>query len=210
KRANLLVKGIMIEGEWVDDPIRVKDEFRNHFADRFNKGRSNADYTRLISKSIFITNFPDVTYLRSLHTLGTIQSMGTGCGRLYRIGVSSPPKPLASSPALVLDELCMVCKRSDNLSWGGGQTSAFNQMDGCTKDYGEEHLGSNGGHECSDELLSLNNSRPSVPSEWGVYGDVGGWSRERNKVEREMEEWSDDGWSTFLAQGACSFNSLFF
>ncbi|GJX82168.1 RNA-directed DNA polymerase, eukaryota [Tanacetum coccineum] len=36
KRANLSVKGIMIEGEWVDDPIRVKDEFRNHFADRFN------------------------------------------------------------------------------------------------------------------------------------------------------------------------------
>ncbi|GKB11929.1 RNA-directed DNA polymerase, eukaryota, partial [Tanacetum coccineum] len=36
KRANLSVKGIMIEGEWVDDPIRVKDEFCNHFADRFN------------------------------------------------------------------------------------------------------------------------------------------------------------------------------
>ncbi|GJZ06068.1 hypothetical protein Tco_0539861 [Tanacetum coccineum] len=29
KRANLSVKGIMIEGEWVDDPIRVKDEFLN-------------------------------------------------------------------------------------------------------------------------------------------------------------------------------------
>nr|GEU55068.1 RNA-directed DNA polymerase, eukaryota [Tanacetum cinerariifolium] len=36
KRANLSVKGVMSEGEWVDDPIWVKDEFRNHFADRFN------------------------------------------------------------------------------------------------------------------------------------------------------------------------------
>nr|GEY52549.1 RNA-directed DNA polymerase, eukaryota [Tanacetum cinerariifolium] len=36
KRANLFVKGIMSEGEWVDDLICVKDEFRNHFADRFN------------------------------------------------------------------------------------------------------------------------------------------------------------------------------
>ncbi|GJW06526.1 RNA-directed DNA polymerase, eukaryota [Tanacetum coccineum] len=35
KRANLSVKGIMVEGEWVDDPIRVKDEFRVHFANRF-------------------------------------------------------------------------------------------------------------------------------------------------------------------------------
>nr|GEU48892.1 RNA-directed DNA polymerase, eukaryota, reverse transcriptase zinc-binding domain protein [Tanacetum cinerariifolium] len=29
-------KGIMSEGEWVADPICVKDEFRNHFVDRFN------------------------------------------------------------------------------------------------------------------------------------------------------------------------------
>nr|GEX92775.1 RNA-directed DNA polymerase, eukaryota [Tanacetum cinerariifolium] len=35
-RVNLSVKGVMSEGEGVDDPIRVKDEFRNHFADRFN------------------------------------------------------------------------------------------------------------------------------------------------------------------------------
>nr|GFA98456.1 RNA-directed DNA polymerase, eukaryota [Tanacetum cinerariifolium] len=35
-RANLSIKGIMSEREWVDDPICVKDEFRNHFADRFN------------------------------------------------------------------------------------------------------------------------------------------------------------------------------
>nr|GEX02404.1 RNA-directed DNA polymerase, eukaryota [Tanacetum cinerariifolium] len=35
KRANLAVKGVMIEGEWVDDPSKVKDEFHDYFASRF-------------------------------------------------------------------------------------------------------------------------------------------------------------------------------
>ncbi|GJR45913.1 RNA-directed DNA polymerase, eukaryota [Tanacetum coccineum] len=35
KCANLAVKCIMIDGEWVDEPNRVKDEFHNHFAARF-------------------------------------------------------------------------------------------------------------------------------------------------------------------------------
>ncbi|GKA30426.1 RNA-directed DNA polymerase, eukaryota [Tanacetum coccineum] len=35
KRANLAVKGVMIDGEWVDDPSKVKDEFRDYFASRF-------------------------------------------------------------------------------------------------------------------------------------------------------------------------------
>nr|GFC74390.1 RNA-directed DNA polymerase, eukaryota [Tanacetum cinerariifolium] len=34
KRANLADKGVMIEGEWVDDPSKVKDEFRDYFASR--------------------------------------------------------------------------------------------------------------------------------------------------------------------------------
>nr|GFB28456.1 RNA-directed DNA polymerase, eukaryota [Tanacetum cinerariifolium] len=35
KRANLSIKGIMVDGEWVDDPLRVKAEFCNHFSKRF-------------------------------------------------------------------------------------------------------------------------------------------------------------------------------
>nr|GEY68211.1 RNA-directed DNA polymerase, eukaryota [Tanacetum cinerariifolium] len=35
KRANLAVKGVMIEGEWVDDPSKVKYEFRDYFASHF-------------------------------------------------------------------------------------------------------------------------------------------------------------------------------
>nr|GEV92958.1 RNA-directed DNA polymerase, eukaryota [Tanacetum cinerariifolium] len=40
-RANLAVKGIMVDGEWVDDPTRVKDEFKSHFASRFQAPNSN-------------------------------------------------------------------------------------------------------------------------------------------------------------------------
>nr|GEY19755.1 RNA-directed DNA polymerase, eukaryota [Tanacetum cinerariifolium] len=35
KRANLSVKDIMVDGDWIDDPDLVKHEFRSHFADRF-------------------------------------------------------------------------------------------------------------------------------------------------------------------------------
>nr|GEX69509.1 RNA-directed DNA polymerase, eukaryota [Tanacetum cinerariifolium] len=34
KRANLAIKGVMVDGEWMDDPSRVKEEFRSHFATR--------------------------------------------------------------------------------------------------------------------------------------------------------------------------------
>ncbi|GKD31996.1 RNA-directed DNA polymerase, eukaryota, partial [Tanacetum coccineum] len=37
KRTNLSVKGIMVDGEWVDDPSRIKKEFHTHFADRFKE-----------------------------------------------------------------------------------------------------------------------------------------------------------------------------
>nr|GEU64793.1 RNA-directed DNA polymerase, eukaryota [Tanacetum cinerariifolium] len=35
KRVNLSVKGVMVDGDWIDDPGLVKQEFRSHFADRF-------------------------------------------------------------------------------------------------------------------------------------------------------------------------------
>lgn len=41
RRANLAVKGVMVDGEWVDDPTRVKDEFKSHFASRFQAPNSN-------------------------------------------------------------------------------------------------------------------------------------------------------------------------
>ncbi|GJX32954.1 RNA-directed DNA polymerase, eukaryota, partial [Tanacetum coccineum] len=41
KRANLAIKGVMVDGEWVDDPCRVKEEFRLHFANRFRAPAAN-------------------------------------------------------------------------------------------------------------------------------------------------------------------------
>nr|GFB71652.1 RNA-directed DNA polymerase, eukaryota [Tanacetum cinerariifolium] len=35
KRANLSIKGVMVDGEWVDEPSRVKEEFRTYFSSRF-------------------------------------------------------------------------------------------------------------------------------------------------------------------------------
>ncbi|GJS37254.1 RNA-directed DNA polymerase, eukaryota, partial [Tanacetum coccineum] len=37
KRNNLSVRGLMVDGGWVDDPNKVKKHFLNHFSDRFCK-----------------------------------------------------------------------------------------------------------------------------------------------------------------------------
>nr|GFB35118.1 RNA-directed DNA polymerase, eukaryota [Tanacetum cinerariifolium] len=44
KRANLTVKGVLIDGGWVYDPNRVKDEFQAHFATRFNDPSPRLSY----------------------------------------------------------------------------------------------------------------------------------------------------------------------
>nr|GEY26285.1 RNA-directed DNA polymerase, eukaryota [Tanacetum cinerariifolium] len=41
KRANLAVKGVMVDGVWMDDPCLVNEEFRFHFASRFSEPTSN-------------------------------------------------------------------------------------------------------------------------------------------------------------------------
>ncbi|GKE44408.1 hypothetical protein Tco_1471692 [Tanacetum coccineum] len=40
KRANLSVKGIMVDGDWIVEPDLVKQEFRRHFMDRFQDSGS--------------------------------------------------------------------------------------------------------------------------------------------------------------------------
>ncbi|GJZ29353.1 RNA-directed DNA polymerase, eukaryota [Tanacetum coccineum] len=40
-RSNLAIKGVMVDGEWVDNPTCVKEEFRSHFASRFQAPSSN-------------------------------------------------------------------------------------------------------------------------------------------------------------------------
>ena len=36
KRRHLAIRGILIDGVWIEDSIRVKCEFYNHFASRFD------------------------------------------------------------------------------------------------------------------------------------------------------------------------------
>nr|GEY65939.1 protein YIF1B-like [Tanacetum cinerariifolium] len=50
KRVNLSVKGVMVDGDWIDDPDLVKQEFRSHFADRFQDPGSRRDLESPISK----------------------------------------------------------------------------------------------------------------------------------------------------------------
>ncbi|GKF02850.1 hypothetical protein Tco_0029773, partial [Tanacetum coccineum] len=43
KRRYLAIKGILKDGEWIDNPTRVKAEFYHHFSNRF----SQPDWTRV-------------------------------------------------------------------------------------------------------------------------------------------------------------------
>ncbi|GJT58235.1 RNA-directed DNA polymerase, eukaryota [Tanacetum coccineum] len=64
KRENLASKGVMVDGEWVDDPCRVKKEFRLHFANRFRvpaANRCKLNYTfpnRLNSDKVDVLESP--------------------------------------------------------------------------------------------------------------------------------------------------------
>ncbi|GJZ96150.1 RNA-directed DNA polymerase, eukaryota [Tanacetum coccineum] len=41
KRSSLSIRGILVDGEWVSDPVRVKEDFRLHFAKRFEEPAIN-------------------------------------------------------------------------------------------------------------------------------------------------------------------------
>nr|GEX41481.1 retrovirus-related Pol polyprotein from transposon TNT 1-94 [Tanacetum cinerariifolium] len=54
KHVNLFVKGVMIDGDWIDDPDLVKQDFRSHFADRFQdpgSRRGLPGFDDLVTKS---------------------------------------------------------------------------------------------------------------------------------------------------------------
>nr|GEY93995.1 RNA-directed DNA polymerase, eukaryota [Tanacetum cinerariifolium] len=78
KRANLSIKGIMVDGEWVDDPIRVKEEFRTHFATRFQASAANR--CRLDFRSPNRLSLEQASDLESPITNDEIRSVVWGCG----------------------------------------------------------------------------------------------------------------------------------
>nr|GEZ36690.1 RNA-directed DNA polymerase, eukaryota [Tanacetum cinerariifolium] len=72
KCSQLSIKGIMVDGVWVDDPPLVKDEFRSHFAkSSFAKG-CNSSFIALIPKA------PDVKFVSEYQPISLI-----GC--LYKV-----------------------------------------------------------------------------------------------------------------------------
>ncbi|GKB22655.1 RNA-directed DNA polymerase, eukaryota, partial [Tanacetum coccineum] len=77
-RANLSVKGVMVDGDWVVDPILVKKEFCDHFADRFQdpgprKGRINFQFPNRLSSE-------QVVNLETRISTDEIRSAVWGCG----------------------------------------------------------------------------------------------------------------------------------
>nr|GEV03225.1 RNA-directed DNA polymerase, eukaryota [Tanacetum cinerariifolium] len=84
KRVNLAVKCIMIDGEWVDDPSRVKDEFHTHFAARFQDpgichGRINFSFPNRL-------NLQQATDLENPITRDEIRNAVWGCGENKSLG----------------------------------------------------------------------------------------------------------------------------
>nr|GEW37017.1 RNA-directed DNA polymerase, eukaryota [Tanacetum cinerariifolium] len=55
KRNSLNIRGVMFDGVWVDNPIKVKKEFRDHFSKRFCKpGLRNVNIQMTFSNQIFV------------------------------------------------------------------------------------------------------------------------------------------------------------
>ncbi|GJW53638.1 RNA-directed DNA polymerase, eukaryota [Tanacetum coccineum] len=78
KRANLFVKGIMIDGVWVDDPSCVKEEFRYHFEERFNDpGTRRGSINFRFPNRLSIDQIPD---LESAVSDEEIRKAVWGCG----------------------------------------------------------------------------------------------------------------------------------
>ncbi|GJU41241.1 RNA-directed DNA polymerase, eukaryota, nucleotide-binding alpha-beta plait domain protein [Tanacetum coccineum] len=95
------------------------------------RARSNVDHTRLISKSIFVTNFPDNTTSKDLWEVckgyGTVVDVfipdrKSKAGKRFAfvrfIKVDNVDRLVASSPAMVLDDECVVERDLDNFVMG--------------------------------------------------------------------------------------------
>nr|GEZ45442.1 RNA-directed DNA polymerase, eukaryota [Tanacetum cinerariifolium] len=120
KRSNLAIKGIMVDGEWVDNPIRVKDEFHSHFATRFQAPATNrwcnSSFVALIPK---INDPKIVNDYRPISLIGNIYKVVTKvlANRLSTISdiisdVQSaflPNRQILDGP-FIINELLSWCK----------------------------------------------------------------------------------------------------
>nr|GEW21479.1 putative RNA-directed DNA polymerase, eukaryota, reverse transcriptase zinc-binding domain protein [Tanacetum cinerariifolium] len=84
KRNNLAVKGVMVDGEWLDEPCHVKEEFRLYFANWFSAPSPN----RCKLNFIFPNKLsPDLASdLERLITQAEVRSAVWGCGKNKSLG----------------------------------------------------------------------------------------------------------------------------
>nr|GEV78470.1 RNA-directed DNA polymerase, eukaryota [Tanacetum cinerariifolium] len=96
KRANLAIKAVMADGEWVDDPCRVKKEFRLYFSNRFRAPNDTSYFARGCNSS-FIALIPKNQDPKSVNDYRPISLIGC----LYKVVT----KILANRLSSVISEL---------------------------------------------------------------------------------------------------------
>ncbi|GKD58349.1 RNA-directed DNA polymerase, eukaryota [Tanacetum coccineum] len=78
KRVHLSVKGVMVDGEWVDEPNRVKEEFRSHFANRFQD--TGVSHCRLNFRFLSRLTADQISDLEKLVSSDEIRKAVWSCG----------------------------------------------------------------------------------------------------------------------------------
>nr|GEX19550.1 RNA-directed DNA polymerase, eukaryota [Tanacetum cinerariifolium] len=135
KRANLAVKGIMIDGEWVDDPSHVKDEFRTHFAARFQDPGichgCNSSFIALIPKSLdpkSMSNYRPISLIGSLYKVVT-KILATRLSMIFSDLISDiqtaflPNPQILDGPFIIMSSSLNVITKSSGLCLHSGLAS---------------------------------------------------------------------------------------
>nr|GFA64830.1 RNA-directed DNA polymerase, eukaryota [Tanacetum cinerariifolium] len=124
KRANLAIKGVMVDGEWLDDPSRVKEEFHlcvavEWFFDHssFTKG-CNSSFVALIPKihdPKFVSDYRPISLIGSLYKVVT-KILATRLSMVISDLISDvqtaflPNRQILDGP-FIINELLSWCKR---------------------------------------------------------------------------------------------------
>ncbi|GJX53515.1 RNA-directed DNA polymerase, eukaryota, reverse transcriptase zinc-binding domain protein, partial [Tanacetum coccineum] len=84
-RSNLAIRGILVDGAWIEDPSSVKNEFLNHFKDRFQKPSS--------SRLILDMEFPNKLSLEQHDDLERPFTKEEIKGAVWDCGLNKSPGP---------------------------------------------------------------------------------------------------------------------
>ncbi|GJT09595.1 RNA-directed DNA polymerase, eukaryota, reverse transcriptase zinc-binding domain protein [Tanacetum coccineum] len=71
QKSNLVIRGILVDGTWIEDPTNVKNEFLTHFKDRFNRP-CDSSFIALILKTQdakFVKDFRPISQIGSLYKI---------------------------------------------------------------------------------------------------------------------------------------------